>query len=93
MLNSLNEALSSGDKEALLTALLNPALHLINVNPKSTAFYIRILGEKKSEKIAETGDDKFLLSAEDIQESIDLANVYTGQGSVLFLNNCTSWIS
>ncbi|XP_076802630.1 ras GTPase-activating-like protein IQGAP1 isoform X2 [Clavelina lepadiformis] len=77
--NEVNSALSSNDPDAVIRALQNPALGLINVDPNNITKYLRLLNKKKEKKIKDSGDPDAELWIEEIQECIDTANHQTKQ--------------
>nr|XP_018671818.1 IQ motif containing GTPase activating protein homologue isoform X1 [Ciona intestinalis] len=77
--NDVNEALSADDRDAVLAALLNPSLHLNNVEPSNITQYIRLMKKKKEKKSSETGDPDPALWIEEIQNCIDAGNSQTRQ--------------
>jgi len=80
LLSNFDTALQSGDRNKVLTALLSPSLALTEVNSKNVMFYVRVLNNKKGERIEETKNSDYCLNAEEIQDCVDLANIYNGEG-------------
>lgn len=49
-MNDLNDALANDDKEAILNALMNPALKLRGFEEKNFTHYLTLMQEKKQKK-------------------------------------------
>ena len=73
----VDSALVSNDPALLLQALHNPALQLVDVDPKNITHYARLLNNKKAEKIAESGDPDSILWIDEIQECVHRGNFQT----------------
>jgi len=73
-LNTLDAALLSGDKQALLAALKAPALGIRDVNPDNIDFYINKLAKLRQDKSGNSEAD-IALSREEIQRAVSEANL------------------
>ncbi|XP_036382169.1 ras GTPase-activating-like protein IQGAP2 [Megalops cyprinoides] len=72
--NEINEALSAGDPEKTLSALLLPTAKLHGVNPSTAKHYHDVLQNAKAHICESSGDESAVLWWDQIQEGVHTAN-------------------
>ncbi|KAJ8285564.1 hypothetical protein GJAV_G00028290 [Gymnothorax javanicus] len=70
----INEALSTGDPEKTLSALLQPTAKLQGVNPSTAKHYHDVLQHAKAQICEKSGDEGAVLWLDQIQEGVRTAN-------------------
>ncbi|KAG8456504.1 hypothetical protein GDO86_002327 [Hymenochirus boettgeri] len=70
----INEAISQGDPEVTLAALLSPQAILLDVSEENKLHYQNVLLQAKAQKCKECEDESAELWVDEIQEGIHIAN-------------------